>query len=114
MKRTLRSALVAFAILGGLIGYAAAQNPYYDHDYPHDDYRRGMHVARDIGFHDGAQIAREDLWKGKPFNPRPRGRYDDADHGYRSEFGSIHEYREHYADAYREGYVETFRGHGYR
>ena len=122
MTRKLRSALLACTILGGLLGYAAAQNPYYDRDdsrYDHDGYRyeafrRGMHVARDVGFHDGAQIAREDLWKRKPFNPRPRGHYDDADHGYRPEYGSLHEYREHYADAYREGYINTFRGYGYR
>jgi hypothetical protein len=121
MKRKLRSALLAGAVLAGLVGYAAAQNPYYDHDdyrYDHDGYgydgfRRGMHVAREVGFEDGAQIAREDMWKGKPFNPRPRGRYDDADHGYRREFGSRHEYREHYAAAYREGYISAFRHYGY-
>lgn len=122
MKGKLRSALLACAVLAGLVGYAAAQNPYYDGDdrrYYHDDdrydsFRRGMHVAREMGFHDGAQVAREDVWRGKPFNPRPRGRYDDADHGYRPEFGSLHEYREHYADAYREAYINTFRGYGYR
>ena len=129
MKRRLRSALLACAVLAGSVGYALAEDhSYYDRDdygYDHDDYRydhdeyrenfrRGMHVANQIGFRDGAQVAREDLWKRKPFNPRPRGRYDDADHGYRREFGSIHEYREHYADAYREGYIRTFREYGYR
>lgn len=126
MKRKLRSALLACTVLAGLIGYAAAENPYYDRDYDRDDYgydhdgyryesfRRGMHVANEIGLRDGAQVAREDMWRGKPFNPRPRGRYDDADHGYRPEFGSIREYRQHYADAYREGYVRTFREYGYR
>jgi hypothetical protein len=118
MKRRLRSALLAGAVLAGLIGYAAAQNPYYEHDgygygYGYDSFRRGMHVAREVGFEDGSQIAREDMWKGKPFNPRPRGRYDDADHGYRPEFGSIHEYREHYAEAYRQGYISTFRRYRY-
>jgi hypothetical protein len=119
MKRKLRSALLAGAVLAGLVGYAAAQNPYYDgydrdgYGYGHGSFRHGMHVAREVGFADGTQVAREDLWKGKPFNPRPRGRYDDADHGYRPEFGSIHEYREHYADAYREGYISTFRHYRY-
>ncbi|MBV9180576.1 MAG: hypothetical protein JO356_04635 [Acidobacteria bacterium] len=129
MKSKLRRALLACAIFAGLLGYAAAEDhSYYDRDdyrYDHDgyrydrddygaDFRHGMHVARDIGFRDGAEIAREDMWRGKPFNPRPRGRYDDADHGYRPQFGSIHEYREHYADAYREGYSSAFRGYGYR
>ncbi|MBV9181693.1 MAG: hypothetical protein JO356_10300 [Acidobacteria bacterium] len=133
MKPRFTSALLACAVVAGSVGYALADDHYdhyYDRDdyrYQHDDYgygydhdgygenfRRGMHVANEIGFRDGAQVAREDLWKRKPFNPRPRGRYDDADHGYRAEFGSIHEYREHYADAYREGYIRTFREYGYR
>ena len=42
------------------------------------------------------------------------GRYDDADHGYRSEFGDKHEYREHYTDAYREGYQRNYSRRDYR
>ena len=147
MKNQLRLAALAFAVVAGSAGYAAAQdyryddrddnrydqrdnsryvdrddnryydrddNRYYDRDgYRYDRFRRGMHVAREVGFRDGAQVAREDMWRGKRFNPNPRGRYDDADHGYRHQFGNKREYRERYSEAYREGYMNTFRGYGY-
>ncbi len=129
MTNTIRKAALLVSVLAGTIGFAAAQDSrYYDRDdyrygdnryenrYDRDDYRdnfrRGMHVARKIGFRDGAQVAREDMWRGKRFNPNPRGRYDDADHGYNRAFGDRHEYREHYSEAYREGYMSTFRGNG--
>src|ERR1700719_2224882 len=87
----------------------------YDNRYDgRDNFRQGMQEAREEGFRDGAAVAREDMWRGKPFNPNPRGRYDDADHGYRSEFGNKHEYREHYIDAYREGYQRNYSGRNYR
>jgi hypothetical protein len=130
MKSKFTMAALALTVLAGTAGYAAAQDyRYYDRDdnryydrYDNRDYdrydgrysRRGIHVAREIGFRDGAAVAREDMWRGKPFNPNPRGRYDDADHGYRHEFGNRHEYREHYSAAYRAGYQNTFRGGYYR
>ena len=102
--------------------YDCDDNRYYDRDdyryndrdgYGYDSYRRGLNLARDFGFRDGPQVAREDMWNRKPFNLNPRGRYDDADHGYRRQFGNKHEYREHYSEAYRDGYMSTFRGRGY-
>jgi hypothetical protein len=112
MKRKLRLAAMAIALLVGTVGYAAAQDWRYDRDdnryYDNDGYRDGMHIAREYGFHDGQDVARGDLYAGKRFNPNPRGRYDDCDHGYRHEFGSKHEYREHYARAYREGYERAY------
>ncbi len=131
MKNKLAWAALALAVVTGASGLAAAQegryydrddNRYYDRDdnryndrdgYRYDSYRRGLNVARDFGFRDGSQVAREDMWNRKPFNPNPRGRYDDADHGYRRQFGNKHEYREHYSEAYRDGYMSTFRGRGY-
>ncbi len=83
----------------------------YSYGYGYGDSHRGYHAATEFGFRDGAQVAREDMWRGKPFNPMPRGRYDDADHGYSRAFGNRHEYREHYADAYRRGYESAFRGY---
>lgn len=119
MNKKLRLAAMAIALLAGTVGYAAGQDWRYDHDddryydrgdysYGYDNFHRGMHVAREYGFRDGREAARSDLYAGKPFNPNPRGRYDDADHGYRREFGSRHEYREHYVEAYREGYQRTY------
>jgi hypothetical protein len=87
------------------------RNDRYDNRY--DGFRRGIHEAREFGYRDGAQVGREDVWNRKRFNPKPRGRYDDADHGYRREYGNKHEYREHYTEAYREGYESQFRGGGY-
>jgi hypothetical protein len=131
MKNKLALAALALAVVTGTSGLAAAQdgrygdrddNRYYDRDdnrydnrnYDRDDrYQRGGSVARDFGFRDGSQVAREDMWNRKPFNPNPRGRYDDADHGYRREFGDKHEYREQYSAAYRNGYQRAFRGRGY-
>jgi hypothetical protein len=135
MKSKLTMAALVVTMLAGTVGYAAAQDYRYDRDgdryydrndnryYDRDDnryygrdghgFRRGIHVAREIGFRDGAAVAREDMWRGKPFNPNPRGRYDDADHGYRREFGNRHEYREHYSEAYRAAYQNTFRERGY-
>jgi hypothetical protein len=43
-----------------------------------------LHVAREIGYRDGLQVAREDNWHGKPYNPYPRGKYAWADRGYRT------------------------------
>src|SRR6266480_7540306 len=102
MKSKFTMAALTLAVLAGTVGYAASQdyrydrdgdryydrddNRYYDRDdnryYGHDGYgfHRGIHAAREIGFRDGAAVAREDMWRGKPFNPNPRGRYDDADH----------------------------------
>ena len=140
MKNKFRLAALALAIVAGCRSYAAAQDyryddrdddryynrddRYYDRDdryydrydrdgYRYESFRRGMHVAREVGFRDGAEVARDDMWSGKPFNPNPRGRFDDADHGYRHEFGNKHEYREHYSEAYRQGYMSTFRGNRY-
>jgi hypothetical protein len=135
MNKKIRMAALAFAILTGTVGYAAAQNygydnrdrddgryydaddyryenRSYDRDNRHSNWRQGMRAARSFGFRDGAQVAREDTWRGKPFNPNPRGRYDDADHGYSRSFGDKREYRQRYAEAYRQGYQNSFRGYG--
>ena len=123
MKPKFRVVAMAIALLAGTAGYAAAQNWGYDRDdnryYDNDGYRgnfeRGMHVAREFGFRDGLEAGRGDLWAGKPFNTNPRGRFDDADHGYRREFGAKHEYRERYTQAYREGYERAYNnGRNYR
>jgi len=118
----MRSKLITIGLMLGVLastaGFATAQDyRYYDRDgdryYDRDGYREGFRAARDFGFRDGAAVAREDMWRGKPFNPNPRGRYDDADHGYRREFGDKHEYREQYTQAYREAYQSNFRSRGY-
>jgi hypothetical protein len=96
------------------------QNRSYDvEDYRYDDdgrnrnYRAanlpyGLREARMFGFRDGESVARQDLWSRKPFDPNPRGRFDDADNGYRPEFGSKPEYREQYIAAYRQAYRRSY------
>ena len=134
MRTSFKTLAMIATVLAGTAGIAAAQDGdghyndgrYYDNDdyryqnrydnryNDRDNLQQGMHEAREEGLRDGAAVAREDMWRGKPFNPNPRGRFDDADHGYRSEFGNRHEYREHYTDAYREGYQHNYNGRNYR
>jgi hypothetical protein len=117
MNSKLKTVLALVLAVAGTSAIAAAQDyRYYDRDdygyYNRGEFREGMRAAREFGWRDGSEVAREDMWRGKPFNPNPRGRYDDADHGYRREYGSIHEYREHYAQAYREAYQRAFSQRG--
>ena len=114
MKRKVMTLAMTLGVLASMAGFATAQDyRYYDRDGDRDGFRYGTRTARQFGFRDGASVAREDMWRGKPFNPSPRGRYDDADHGYRREFGDKHEYREHYSAAYRQGYQRTFQQRGW-
>jgi hypothetical protein len=124
MRKIFMTMAALLTMLAGTAVFSAAQyrgdydrdDGYYSRDYGYRgnyDYREGMRAAREFGYRDGMQVAREDAWRGKPFNPNPRGRFDDADHGYRHEFGSRHEYREEYSEAYRAGYQRAFRWRGY-
>jgi hypothetical protein len=65
--------------------------------------------AYNFGYQDGASVARSDIYSHKPFNPNPRGRYDDRDHGYSREYGSIDAYRAQYTAGYRAGYQSVFQ-----
>jgi hypothetical protein len=67
--------------------------------------------AYDIGYQDGSSVGREDLQKGKRYNPDPRGRYDDRDHGYRREYGDKGSYKAEYANGYRAGYEANFNSY---
>jgi hypothetical protein len=95
-------------------GYEAAfyQNGR-DLRFDRSDYRYGRGFDRrpgfSFGFQDGTAVAREDMYKGKPYNPYPRGKYGDQDRGYRREFGDKHSYRFDYGQGYRAGYESTFR-----
>jgi len=109
MWRTLRTAALGLVVTIAGSGAALAQRSYgyYDRgDYGWD--RSGFRVARDIGYQDGASVAREDFFRRKPYDPYPRGKYANRDHGYRREYGDRREYREQYARAYQAGY-RSFR-----
>lgn len=82
--------------------------PIYDAgNYP--NYGRFGNQAYDFGYQDGATAARGDLSERKPFNPNPRGRFEDEDRGYNRAFGDKDAYRAQYANGYRAGYQATFR-----
>lgn len=72
--------------------------------YGRGTYRGWSDIAFNFGYQDGASVAREDIYKNKPYNPNPRGKYDDADHGYRSKYGDKSAYRAQYSNGYRAGY----------
>jgi hypothetical protein len=96
------------SVNAGWRGYGDPIRPVYSGYPPYGGWGRG-NVAYNIGYQDGAGVAREDQAKRKPYNPNPRGPYDDEDHGYRSEYGSKDAYRAQYAAGYRAGYEATRR-----
>jgi flagellar biosynthesis/type III secretory pathway protein FliH len=83
--------------------------PGYREDYrPAYSGGSSSSIGYSTGYQDGAQTAREDLYHNKPYNPNPRGRYDDLDHGYRREYGDKNYYRSQYDAGYRTGYSAVF------
>ncbi len=84
-------------------------NGYYGNGY-YGNNAYDSRIGYDIGYQDGVTMAREDQYKNKPFNPNPRARFEDRDHGYRREYGDKNSYRAEYADGYRAGYQATFNG----
>jgi hypothetical protein len=103
-------------------GYQAAFNDrfgrrgYGDRDDFHSGgygggYGDGASVAYNYGLQDGTQAGRDDAYRGKQFNPNPRGS-NHADRGYIREYGDRDAYRAQYSDGYRAGYQRTY-GRGY-
>ena len=84
-------------------------------NWPHEGWRGdnwqggGGSPAYRFGYEDGASMARGDFERGKKFNSKPRGQYDDRDHGYRREYGDRGRYQAEYTDGYRAGYSESYR-----
>jgi hypothetical protein len=104
-----------------------SERPGWRGDGDRDDYRRNngyegngyygngaygsdSRIGYDNGYQDGASMARDDAYRNKPFNPNPRGRFDDRDHGYRREYGDKSSYRAQYTDGYRAGYQAAYGG----
>jgi hypothetical protein len=83
---------------------------YRGSGYSGNNYGYSSRMGYDTGYQDGTTMAREDQYKNKPFDPNPRARFDDRDHGYRREYGDKNASRSEYTDGYRAGYQATFGG----
>ena len=96
--------------------FERAARPWGDRDggrdayYGRGGYEDGNRVAQQWGYQDGADAARNDLARGKHYNAKPRGKYDDRDRGYRREFGSKDTYKAEYTEAFHRGYDEVMNG----
>lgn len=62
-----------------------------------------------IGYQDGLIAGGKDRRHNKKFRPSKHDRYEDADHGYRHEYGSKREYKREYKEGFLAGYQ---RGYG--
>jgi len=85
-----------------------------DDRWRNDGWRTGydpdwVSVANRFGYQDGAQAAREDIYHGKSYNSKPRGRFGDRLDGYRREYGSKDRYRAEYTAGYHAGYDSVMR-----
>jgi hypothetical protein len=93
-------------------GFQQVSNRWRDNDgdrdeHWRDDDRGGRSTAYQFGYQDGSAVAQRDLERHNRYNPNPRGKYDDEDHGYRRDYGSKYQYKAEYAQGYREGYAAT-------
>lgn len=92
-------------------GYQAAFNDRWgrrgDDDSRSAGYGNWASFAYNYGLQDGILAGREDSFRGKQFNPNPRGS-NHADRGYLREYGDRNAYRAQYSDGYRAGYQKTY------
>lgn len=90
-------------------GYNDPRYPGYSRD---DHSGRGYgqsSVAFQVGYQDGLIEGGKDRRHEKDFRPSKHERYEDADHGYRHDYGSKKEYKREYRQGYIAGYQ---RGYG--
>jgi len=91
-------------------GYRAGfGGPAYGMRDPDDGYRRNYRQqAYNFGYEDGLRIGAQDRNGGHSFRPTHGDRWDDADRGYTSSFGSKQAYKDAYRSGYREGYERGY------
>jgi hypothetical protein len=65
-------------------------------------------VSYDIGYHDGVAMGERDRSNGKDFRPQKNERHEDADHGYRKEYGDKKLYKQQYRDGFVRGYEDGY------
>lgn len=78
-------------------GYGS-RNPYGHHS-----------VGFRIGYQDGLIAGGKDRRHNKKFRPTKHDKYEDADHGYRHDYGTKKEYKSEYREGFLAGYQ---RGYG--
>lgn len=91
----------------------AYEVPPYNGD--NDDYRSGNRfnqtdVAFRVGYEDGLIQGGKDRRGNKNFQPSKHDRYEDADHGYSSDYGTKKEYKREYREGYLDGYQKGYDG----
>ncbi len=90
---------------GGRV-YSRGNYPTDQTGYPQGAF--GGNPGFRYGYSDGAKMANADMSQRKPFNPEPRGKYDDRDGGYQRVDGDKNAYKVQYSNGYRAGYEATF------
>jgi len=90
-------------------GYRAGfGGPGYGRRDPDGYGRNYMQQAYNFGFEDGLRIGAQDRNGGHSFRPTHGDRWDDADRGYNSSFGSKQTYKDAYRSGYRQGYERGY------
>jgi len=104
MLKLIRVAVALSAL--AISSLAVAQDyRYYGGDYRYDV--PVMRIAHDFGFQDGARVARQDMMRGKPYQPYPR--HNPETNGYRRSYGDKYAYMAEYSRGYEQGYKNAFR-----
>jgi hypothetical protein len=65
-------------------------------------------VALDTGYRDGLQAGQTDSRQHKNFNPTKHEAYEDANHGYRKDYGNKNLYKDQYRKGFVRGYEDAF------
>jgi len=69
-------------------------------------------VAFDTGYRDGLQAGQNDFRQRKEFKPQKHDAYEDANHGYRKNYGDKNLYKEQYRKGFLRGYEDAFNRRG--
>ena len=69
-------------------------------------------MATDIGYRDGLSAGQNDLRNRKQYRPEKHDAYEDADHGYRKDYGDKNRYKEQYRKGFMRGYEDAFHAQG--
>ena len=65
-------------------------------------------VAMDTGYRDGLQAGQQDMRQHKDYRPDKHDAYEDADHGYRKNYGNKNRYKEQFRKGFVRGYQDAF------